>query len=169
MSVSVRPPELWGCIYCMSPQCFRKRKPIPLPFPTPVPVVRDLEWWPNDKDWLYFACPECRLITAHLGIQVVQFQDPQSRPHADKLWLCISFRCAVEGCNTPVQFHVLADSTITQTTESELREKLSSGYWSGVSPCKHETSITNDQKVRFEIVRGRLQGYNPEHREWSDL
>ncbi len=88
---------------------------------------------------------------------------------ADKIFFCISLRCAVEDCNIPVQFHVLMDATITQTTESELREKLATGYWKGACQNGHPIAITSGQKVLFETVQGKLEGYNPNGREWKDF
>jgi len=143
--------------------------PIPLPLSTLLHLVPHPQWWPNDSDWLYAACPECRQVSAHLRFSLWDFEDVRSRPHADKDWLRISFRCAQEGCNIPVQFHVLWVPTVTQTTETELREKLHTGYWTGVSPCGHPIAITNDQKIVFEWALGKMQGYNSNDRLWSEV
>jgi hypothetical protein len=165
----IAPPEVWECLYCLSAECHHKTIPIPLPFATPPPTEQNLGWWPNRVDWLYVACPECRQISAYVTSSPVVFQDSKKRPHANKFWFCISFRCAVEGCNTPIQFHVLEEPTITQTTESEWRERLASGYWKGASPCGHPISITSGQKVSFHADQGRLWGYDPNDPAWAYL
>jgi hypothetical protein len=158
------------CLTCPSEACrTAKIRPIPLPPSTLVHSAPHPGWWPNDTHWLYAACPECRQVSAHLRFVVWEVQDSQSTPHADKVWLRISFRCAQAGCNTPVQFHVLWVPTVTQTTESELREKLRTGYWTGVSPCGHPIAIANDQKVLFDWALGRMLGYNPTDRFWSEV
>jgi hypothetical protein len=154
----------WPCIHCTADGCRQKQTPIPLPFAMPEQSTSHSEAWPTDNNWLFVACPECRRVSPHVGFHPVQ-QD-RSEPPGDKLWLRISFRCAVEGCNTPVQFHVLVDPTITETTRSEWHEKLGTGYWKGVSPCGHPIAITSDQKVLFDRPGGTLQGYNPHHRMW---
>jgi hypothetical protein len=143
---------------------------IVLPFPTPKSIAGRPDWWPNERDWLYLACPDCKQISAYIGFRSAAPLASQKKAHADELLWRISFRCAVEGCNTPVQFHVLAESTVTETTERELRAKLASGYWKGVSPCGHPIAITENQKLVFDLIHeGRLQGYNPNHRMWNNF
>jgi hypothetical protein len=160
---------LWPCLYCVSGKCIQKHKPIPLPFAMPPQPISHPELWPNGRNWLYVACPECRQVSAHSHWVPVYFPDVRSRPHANKLWLRISLLCGVEDCNTPVQFHVLVAPTITETTESKWREKLRSGYWTRACPCGHPTSITSDQAVVFERIRGILLGYNPSHPLWKQI
>lgn len=67
-----------------------------------------------------------------------------------------------------MQFHVLQDSTVTESTESELRELLASGYWKGLSPCGHPIAIFGNQKVSFDLATpGRPRGYNRRHPFWK--
>ena len=167
MSLSLKPPEIWECVFCQFEDCPENKTPIPLPSPTPPPIEQHLGWWPNGSAWLFVGCPECRRISALLTSQPVHFLDSRSRPHADKFWLRISFRCAVEGCNTPVQFHVLEEPTISPTTKDEWHEKLSSGYWKGACPNGHRIATTTEQKIVFESMPGRLLGYDPAHRDWK--
>jgi hypothetical protein len=87
------------------------------------PTLRRPGWWPNDADWLYVACPGCRLISPHIGYTPQHFQDAQSVPHGDKSWLCKSLRCAAEGCRIPVQFHEPMEPIVTLTTEREFARK----------------------------------------------
>ena len=158
-----------ACLYCQLPPCGQMMQPIPLPLSTLQHKPLDQAAWPNDAQWLYAACPVCKQVSAHLKFDLCNFQDLQSRPHVDKDWLRISFRCAQQGCGTPMQFHVLWEPTVTQTTKNELREKLQNGYWTGVSPCGHPISIANEQEVLFDWVRGRMQGYNPADPLWKRI
>src|SRR5258708_7273542 len=95
----------WPYLYCESAECREKQTPIPLPFAMPEPPVSHPEAWPTDNNFLYVACPECRQVSPHAGFHPVQYD--HRKPPSDKLWLRISFRCAREGCKTPIQFHVL--------------------------------------------------------------
>jgi len=158
-----------ACLRCPSDECRTKMQPIPLPISTLQHKPLNPEAWPNDTDWLYVACPDCKQVSAYLRFDLWNFQDVLQRPHADKDWIRISFRCEAEGCGIPIQFHVLAEPTVTQTTETELREKLSSGHWKGVSQCGHPIAIRQDQRVIFERVRGRMQGYSLADPLWRKI
>jgi hypothetical protein len=155
---------LWPCIYCTTRECRDKQKPIPLPFAMPAPPVSHPKAWPTDNSWLYVACPECKRVSAHCAYHQIQFDRDQ--PESENLWIRISFECGHEGCETPVQFHVILPPTMTQTTFAELNEKLNSGYWKGAFPCGHPIATTADQKVEFARPGGTLQGYNPEDPYW---
>src|SRR6266852_1138044 len=158
-------PHARAVLECPSGSC----NPIPLPFATLPPTVKRPRWWPTETDWLYVACPDCKLVSAHVGYSVRHFGDSQSVPQADKSWLCISFRCAVESCDTPVQFHILREHIESLTTEHELREKLATGYWKGACQNGHSIATTSAQEIRFEWDRETLRGYDPNHPEWRDL
>src|SRR6266446_5408780 len=132
----------------------------------PLQITRHPELWPTDGSRLWIACPACKLVSAHCFCETVGFPDDQIEFHRDKVWWSISFRCAVEGCNTPAQFHVLMGTTVTETIKNDVREKLGKGYWKGVLPCDHPISITNDQRVHFGMVPGRMQGYSPDDSQW---
>jgi len=157
-----------ACLWCPIDECPKQTQPMPLPVSTLQHKPLNPEEWPNDKELLYAACPDCRQVSAHLRFVLWNLPDFPSGPHADKSWLRISFRCAVEDCKTPVQFHTLVIPT-AEPARNEWREKLASGYWRGVSPCGHPIAITNDQKVGFAWVQGRMQGYNLADPLWSTL
>jgi hypothetical protein len=158
---------LWPCIYCETRNCLDKRKPIPLPFAMPGPSVQHPTAWPTDNTWLYVACPECKRVSAYCAYRPIQLD--RNLPHSDKLWIRISFECAQEGCESPVQFHVLVDPVLTPTTLYELREKLNSGYWRGGFPCGHPIATAIDQKVEFDRPAATLEGYNPEDPYWLNF
>ncbi len=162
-------PVEWPCLLCLSEQCRQQQTRIPLPFSFAQQLVVDPARWPTDYNPLYVACPECRRVSSHS--HWVPFLYDQEQPHFDNVWLRISFRCAVEGCNTPIQFHVLVEPPVTETTKRELREQLANGYWTGVFPCGHSIAITTDQKLRFDRVgaAGHLEGYEPHHPMWLDF
>lgn len=159
----------WPCLYCLLPQCIRKSQPIPLPFAMPVPSISHPEVWPSGNNQIDVACPECRHVSEHSGFRLVRFRNNRDTLHAGKVWWRISFRCGAEGCNTPVQFHVLVAPTITLTTEAEWREKLTNGYWINASRCGHPTAIAGGQRVQFERAEGRLHPYSPNHSMWIDF
>jgi len=163
--LSLSGPHARAVLHCPTHSC----SPIPLPFATLPPELKRQGWWPNGVDWLYVACPECRLISAHVGCSSYLHDDVAPVRHSDKRWLCISLRCAVEGCNTPVQFHVLEEPIVTLTTEREWHEKLSTGYWKGVCQNGHPIATTSDQEIRFEWDRETLRGYDPNALEWRGL
>ncbi len=142
-------------------------EPIRLLDASPPQTIHGREEWPEDGTFLYLACPECRHVSAHCHAYDAGF--PESAHTLEKAWLRISFLCATQNCNTPKEFHVLMGTTVTQTTESELRAKLKAGYWTGVSPCDHPIYTNDAQNYVFEWVRGAIKGYNPRHPRWSDL
>jgi hypothetical protein len=162
MSFSLVRPDIRAvirCGYCPGQ--------IVLPFPALESNSEDQDWWPNQREWLYIACPECRQVAAHIGCCNEVISRSQSELHKDKFLLRISFLCAGQSCGVPVQFHVLQDSTVTENTESELRELLASNYWRGLSPCGHPINISGNQKVSFDLpTPGRPQGYNRRHAFW---
>jgi hypothetical protein len=160
MLLGVLFPHALAVLHCLACQT-----PMPLPSATLPPVIKRQGWWPNESDWLYVACPECRQVSAYIAPSIYH---GQSLPHGDKTWLCISFRCAVENCNTPVQFHILTEAVETLRTESELRAKLASGHWRGNAPCGHPIATGSAQEIRFQWDWGRLRGYDPKHPEWKD-
>jgi len=164
------PPDL--VVHCPSQaeesRCRFRRDPIRLLAANPLQKERHPEVWPKDGTLLYLACPDCRLVSAHSDCKVVGFSDDQSKRHRGKVWLRLSFRCGVEGCNTPGEFHVLEDGTVTLTRKTELREKLNSGHWIGVLPCGHPISKANPKTLHFDIP-GIMQGYNPNHQRWASI
>src|SRR5260370_3071542 len=164
MPVSLKPPQHWGFVCCTSENCLT---PMLLYVAKPLQPVLDPDWWPHGKNWVYVACPECKLVYAYIGLESLQNQNTLP---VDKLWLRISFRCAVEDCKTPVQFHVLINSTVTEESENEWREKLRTGYWRCACPSGHPSAIVENQKVSFDRIDGeRLRGYNPDHPLWNEL
>ena len=84
-------------------------------------------------------------------------------PHADKILLRISYECAGTSCGVLRQFHILEDA-VTETTEAEYHELLTSGYWTGVGPCVHPIGIVGNQKLSVDLMdAAMLRGYNPDH------
>jgi hypothetical protein len=145
------------CVICHSGQC-QGRTPIPLPVSTLPPSVNNPMWWPNDSDWLYVACPECRHVYAYIQPTAVHFPEGQVISHSDKLWLRISFLCGHASCGVPAQFHALVDATVTDTTQSEWCDLLTKGYWIGSCPCGHPLATIAGQKVLFEFSPGKITG-----------
>ena len=160
----MRHPELY--VQCMNQRCSRSRKetPIRLLVPTPPQVGPDLSSWPNDGRSLFVACPECTLVFAYERARAAVFP-----PKEGEAWMSISFRCRAEGCNTPAEFHVLRDSATNAATESQLRKQLASGHWTGALPCGHPIIVARGQDVLFEWDRGRIHGYDPNHRKWERI
>jgi hypothetical protein len=134
-------------LFCLSRDYQHTQGPMPLPLSTLRHVPEDQVEWPNDGSWLYVACPECNRVFAYSKIDLLP--SPPAGPHSDKFWLRISFRCAVENCGTPVQFHALVETTLTETTMTEWREKLANGYWKGAALCGHH--IANNQRAKSSL------------------
>jgi hypothetical protein len=164
MSFSLVPPNIRGVLPC--PHCPYQ---IVLPFPTLEPATEGQDWWPNGSDWLYIACPECRYVYAHVQCRNETLPRNRTTPHEDKILLRISYRCAGTGCGVPRQFHILVDATVTDTTVSELRDLLTSGYWTGVGPCVHPIGIVGNQTPSVDPIRGGidLRGYNSADPFWK--
>ena len=72
----------------------------------------------------------------------------------------------MEGCNTPAEFHVLIESTVTKP---EALAKLRSGYWTGVLPCGHPIALTNEKAVAFDWDTERMRGYDPGADHWKRI
>jgi hypothetical protein len=166
MSFSLIQPDIRGVLSCG--HCSHQ---IVLPFPTLELATEGQEWWPNTRDWLYLACPECRIVAAHIGCQNMVLLRSQTKLHEGRILIRISFLCEMGICRVPRQFHILADALVTETTESDLRALLASGYWKGVGPCVHPTGINADQKVSFDPIRGGidLRGYNRADSFWKEF
>ncbi|SRR5260370_3563280 len=154
-------------VNCPIESCKFHRAPIRLLVANPQQTIGDLAEWPEDGTFLYLACPECRRVFVHCHAYQDDF--PEESHNVEKAWLRISFRCAKENCRTPIEFHVLLETTVTQTTESELRTKLRTEHWTGVSPCDHPISTANILEFLFDFVRGKMRGYNPRHPRWNAL
>lgn len=159
MPVSLNPPIFRGVI-----QCGHCPHQIVLPFPTRPPTSEDQTLWPNRRDYLYVACPACRTVAGYIDYHGTA---PHRAPTPDdEILICISYRCAAFPCGIPVQFHVLADSTTTDTTENEWRGLLTRGYWIGLLPCRHAPGTVGNQKVCVDVIEAQtLRGYNRERLE----
>jgi len=159
-------PELY--VLCMNQRCPHSRveMPIRLLVPSPPDTKPNPNFWPNDGHFLYVACPECVHVFAYRQAGAAEFSQKKD---PGRMWMSISFRCATEGCNTPAEFHALLGTTVTQTANDELREKLASGYWKGVLQCGHPIVVGKKQNVRFEWDLGRMQGYDRSHRKWERI
>jgi hypothetical protein len=165
MGFSLIPPDIRGVL-----PCGHCRHQIVLPFPTPEPAPEDHDSWPNGRNWLYFACPQCRHIAAYAQCRNEVLPQNQAIPREDKVVIRVSFLCAGQSCGVPVQFHILEDATLTETTESELHDLLASGYWTGVGPCAHPIAIVGNQRVSFDLMHeGILRGYNRKHPSWKNF
>jgi hypothetical protein len=165
MSFSLIRPDIRGILPCPHCPCN-----IVLPFPKHESKPEDRDVWPNGRNWLYIACPECRYVYGHAQCQNEVLPRNQPIPHADKIVLRISYRCTRTTCGVPVQFHILEDATVTETTERELRDLLTSGYWTGVCPCGHSIGLAANQKVFFDRMgQETLQGYNRADRFWQQF
>ena len=166
MPVSLNQPDIRGVLPCG--HCSHQ---IVLPFATLQPTPSDQGLWPNQRDSLYFACPECRTVSGYYECQNVILQPHLRAHHEDKIVIRISFLCNVGICEVPRQFHILADALVTETTETDLRALLASGYWTGVGPCVHPIGIVGNQKVSFDSIRGGIdmKGYNRADSFWKDF
>jgi hypothetical protein len=159
-----RYPELY--VQCMNKRCLRSRKetPIRLLVPVPLQTEPDPSLWPDDGRWLYLACPECILVFAYNRPGIAEFP-----PKGDEAWMCISFRCKAATCNAPAEFHVLIDTGKGTAAESQAREQLATGYWTGALPCGHPIIVAKEQNVIFEWDRGSIHGYDPNHWKWQRI
>jgi hypothetical protein len=156
-------------VNCPDQKCQFHLKPIWLLVANPLQITVDPAVWPEDGRFLFVACPECRHVSAHL--QAYEGDPPEGDRSAQQPWLGIFFLCAIPGCRSPAEFLVRMDATVTQTTEPELREKLATGYWTGVSACEHPISTRDVPKdgFLFEWQRGMLRGHNTQHPRWNSL
>jgi len=125
--------------------------PIVLPFAT-LELNAAQEWWPNGRDWLYLACPECRRIAAHARCSNETLRRQDLVP--DRLLIRISYLCPGISCAVPVQFHIFGDTTIIGATNSRLRDLIEEGYWTGLTPCGHAIGRIGDQEIRFDVIHG---------------
>src|SRR5437899_8094431 len=106
---------LYFSVQCNAADCQAKGTPIPLRESKPPRKDLDQDEWPNDGNQLYVACPECRHVSAHRRVVLACTEI------LSKSWLCIAFRCAAEGCNTPAEFHVLTEPSVEK---SDILSKL---------------------------------------------
>ncbi len=166
MPVSLVSPNIRGVLHCGHCPC-----QIVFPFSTLPPKPENQEMWPNQRDWLYFACPECRIASAYIECRNEALPTNQTTRYDDRMVIRISFLCEQGICRVPRQFHILADAQVTETTETELQDLLASGYWTGAGPCAHTIGISTNQKVSFDSIRGGsdLRGYNRNASFWRDF
>lgn len=153
-----KPP--YFSVVCPELGCHREGKPIPLRASTPQRKDLDQDEWPNDGNPLYVACPECRHVSVHRRVGLACME------RESRAWLCIAFRCGLEGCNTPAEFHVLIEPT---ATKPDVLSKLRNEYWTAVLPCSHPISIADDQAVAFDWDTERMRGYDPNADHWKRI
>jgi hypothetical protein len=121
--------------------------------------------WPMNDTELYLACPGCNVVSVHLYADVDDCPEDARKRH--EAWIRISFRCAIENCGTPVEFHALRNTQVLRDTEFQLRERLRTEPWTGASPCEHPICTTIHQQVEFALSQGILRGYNPNAVHWQ--
>lgn len=160
-------PKLDLFVLCHAHDLCRKNyRRIRLLLPNPLPRDAAQGLWPSDDQRLFLECPECRRVSVYGQGDA----GPSIFPDRENMvWISISFRCEVEGCNTPIEFHVLRDPIAPAETEIELRARLESGWWRGASPCGHPIATTNGNDAVIQWVSGRMQGYNPEDSRWKNF
>jgi hypothetical protein len=151
---------LYFCVVCPEYLCPRRHVPIPLRESTPQRRELDQDEWPNDGKKLYLACPDCNHVSVY-NQAVLAAVEIELRE-----WLCIAYRCGLEDCNTPVEFHILTETTVQKT---DILSKLRSEYWTAVLPCGHPISIEDGQGVFFRWDRGRMRGYDQEADHWRKI
>jgi hypothetical protein len=145
---------------------------------TPEQTMLDPKVWPNDTLPLFLACPWCNLVSKHFEApKAVRPDLPQDSPQFGKVWLRVSFLCGMEGCETPAEFHVLAEVPKNQKKEYGIADEvlrtrvlldLQANRWSGYLPCGHKLLAVPDRFYRFCWMRN-LQGYDPTDPRWDEM
>ena len=143
-------------------------KPIRFLVANPLQIAADPKAWPTDGTELFLECPSCNQVSVHSQAYSRDFPEDTCNLQKAWAWFRISFRCAIEGCDTPVEFHVLRASEGKRRTEVELYDKLRTTPWIGASRCHHPIAIGGNKKPVIGPVSS-LEGYRPDHSHWDSI
>lgn len=122
-----------------------------LPYPNPPKTKPDPKPWPTDAWKALFLCPECKQVRIYTKAEIAWHESTDEDYEAylaHAAWFCAKFECAVSGCETPVELHVLTDAG---KSIQEVDSMLRSGDVEGELPCGHQ--FVPSLPGKFQIVR----------------
>jgi hypothetical protein len=147
-------------VHCPSEKCKFHREPILLPDSNPPQTDPDPANWPKGGTELYVACPRCRLVSVYTETHTRDFgPEAQSQFRRDRVWLRISYLCAVADCTTLSQFHTLAEKASEANIRNAINDRFVAGFWTGAMACGHPIGIP--RHPNFRLVEGAMEWHDP--------
>lgn len=149
-------------VHCPNAECEFHLRPILLPDSNPPQTDLGQASWSMDGTELYIACPGCRQVSVHYEANAFDFlPEAQSDFRKDKVWLRITYLCAVPLCTTPTEFYVLTEMTAITNIWNRINDKFQIGYWNGVTACGHK--IQKPHNFHFDLVKDAMCRHDPRH------
>lgn len=149
-------------VHCPNAKCEFHLRPILLPDSNLPQTDPGQASWPMDGTELYIACPGCRQVSLHCEANASDFPpEAQSDFRKDRVWLRITYVCAVPRCTTLSEFHVLAGMAAQANMWNGINEKFRLGFWKGATMCGHPIGVPHN--FYFDLVKGAMSRHDPRH------
>lgn len=142
------------CISCNNLNCHPRTSILWLPYFNPPKTKSDPKPWPTDTWRALILCPRCWQFRIHRRADIFwrEKTDEEFERYLE-LITCfrISFLCAVAGCESPAELHIIAEKGIPSSSLEQILRFEGTG---GVLPCGHLYGAPDWKTLR--IVEGSI-------------